>query len=324
MIPVRVLMADDDPRHLELLLLACEPGAPGVVATGVTRLEQLERTLKNERIDALVLDYNLKPWLASEVLARIAPLIGDMPVIVVSGSEEQIVVIQSLRSGVSDFVPKREAVRGDVLLRRLAAALERSRERRTDENRQRRHERALMRLGEIDALTGLGNRRGFTRLERSERWRRRVRAPITLAILDIDHFKTVNDRYGHAVGDQVLRDVADVIRASLGPGGAAFRWGGEEFLIALPGCDARAGYERLESLRAEIAGRTRLPDAKGVTVSIGLSLAATNQDASGALELADAALYHAKNTGRNRVCGRDPQVALSFPSQPASSILQAA
>lgn len=302
MVPIRVLIADDESDHLELLKLACEAGPVAMAATAVSTFSDLEAALRTGRFDALVLDYNLKPWLATELLDRLAELIGDMPVLVISGSEEQAVVIDSLRSGVADFIPKREAVIGTLLVARLNEALASACERRAEKARKARRERALIRLAETDQLTGLANRRGFDRLASSAMWCRRVKSPVTVALLDIDHFKRVNDTFGHPVGDQVLREVAACLRGVLGPGEAAFRWGGEEFLLVLPTCPQAEGIERLNRLRFAIGSRVKLPDGTGVAVSIGATEARSGDRANTVLEDADGALYRAKNTGRNRVC----------------------
>lgn len=159
-----------------------------------------------------------------------------------------------------------------------------------------------------DYLTGLANRRiladqGEQRLQRA----RQRGAGLALAVIDIDHFKSINDRYGHEIGDRVLRQVADQIAQACTPVDLAARQGGEEFALLLATGDLDSAWQRVETLRAAVAAE---PLALGgepiaVSVSIGLTLAGP-EDATldSLLRRADHALYAAKATGRNRVvCG---------------------
>ncbi|WP_332117133.1 diguanylate cyclase [Azorhizobium caulinodans] len=165
-------------------------------------------------------------------------------------------------------------------------------------------EQEFLRLSQTDSLTGLPNRRHFDEFGQRE-WQRaaRQRSSIAVLMVDIDHFKQVNDRIGHPGGDRVLREVSDIIRASLHrPGDFAGRYGGEEFAIILPETDAPAAAHVAERIRAAIETNT----AEGVapvTVSIGLAaaLAAPKGTLAEMMIAADHALYRAKETGRNRV-----------------------
>lgn len=155
--------------------------------------------------------------------------------------------------------------------------------------------RELEHAASFDALTGLANRRVLT--ERGEAWVVEGRA-LAVAIIDVDHFKTVNDRFGHAAGDVALRHVAERLRSSSRPGDLAARQGGEEFVLLFdaPTIEvARAVAERLrEAIAAEPCGSTAL------TVSIGVTLR-SDQSLDELLRRADQALYRAKSNGRNRV-----------------------
>ena len=154
-----------------------------------------------------------------------------------------------------------------------------------------------------DVLPGLPNRRAFgPMLERAVRAAREG-SPSTLALLDLDHFKTVNDRHGHTQGDEVLRDTARALRAALRTDDEAARLGGEEFGVILRGTNAADAGVLLDRLRQEIADqRWDIPDLR-VTTSIGYTelLADESVDARSALRRADAALYEAKEHGRDRI-----------------------
>jgi diguanylate cyclase (GGDEF)-like protein/PAS domain S-box-containing protein len=174
-----------------------------------------------------------------------------------------------------------------------------------DITERKRLEAELLEMATTDFLTGLANRRHFiARMEEELARINRIEQPVAVLMLDIDHFKRINDRYGHASGDAVLRRFAELIREELRAVDSAGRVGGEEFAILLAGTDLAGAAVFAERLRGKIA---RSPVAQGdeqipVTVSIGIT-ALTSQDAdtSDVLQRADAALYDAKENGRNRV-----------------------
>ena len=128
-------------------------------------------------------------------------------------------------------------------------------------------------------------------------------APYVLAVVDIDHFKQVNDRHGHLLGDRALRAVADAISDSIRTGDVAVRYGGEEFLVVLPDTRLDAGFDVAERIRARVKD-SALPFP--LTASIGIAAGHPDEDAPEAVfERADQALYRAKTGGRNRVIADD-------------------
>ncbi len=160
----------------------------------------------------------------------------------------------------------------------------------------------LHRLVEIDPLTELLNRRGMLdRLEADLARQRRQGGSLGLLLLDMDHFKEVNDKHGHALGDQALSKVAHVIQASKRTYDHAARWGGEEFLIVLPDCGKPVLLQIAERIRTGVesldlrSGEGKVP----LTVSIGVYHAQTIEDREDLLQKADKALYMAKDAGRN-------------------------
>lgn len=159
--------------------------------------------------------------------------------------------------------------------------------------------RALHAAAVTDSLTGLANRHGAAaRIEALGDTR-----PVGVILADLDNFKKVNDIWGHAAGDRVLVDVAKVLRRTIGSNGIVARWGGEEFLMILPGRDLEASLDMAETLRAEVA-RLRGPAGRigEITASFGVSrLFAQETSLDGAMYRADVALYGAKDTGRDRV-----------------------
>ena len=162
----------------------------------------------------------------------------------------------------------------------------------------------MRRLATIDGLTGMLNRRAF--FERADAARQlalRLRKPIALLMLDIDHFKQLNDGYGHACGDQALKTFADAARGVLRDHDLIGRLGGEEFALALPGVTLDGALEAAERLRLAVT-QVPLPGcapAYRMTVSIGVVMIDTFEELTAALARADHALYAAKSGGRNRV-----------------------
>lgn len=164
----------------------------------------------------------------------------------------------------------------------------------------------LQQMASTDFLTGLPNRRHFmARIEdQLARMQRDVGESAAVLMLDIDHFKNVNDRFGHACGDAVLRHLADVMRASQRKIDTPGRMGGEEFALLLPGADLEAAAAYAERLRQEVADSPYQGDgtALAVTVSIGIAcIYSQDLNADAALNRADRALYRAKEAGRNQV-----------------------
>ncbi len=169
-------------------------------------------------------------------------------------------------------------------------------------------EQALSTLAHEDSLTKLGNRRAFDEAlaEVSARQRRFAEQTALLAV-DIDYFKRINDTYGHAVGDQAISLIADIMTRNVRPFDKVFRIGGEEFVAILPGADSFGAVDVAERLR-EIITATPFETGNGaVSLSVSIGIATTRQTTEPAalLEAADAALYRAKESGRNRVIVSD-------------------
>lgn len=175
---------------------------------------------------------------------------------------------------------------------------------------QRLRER-LANLAERDGLTGLLNRR---RLDETLRTLR-PSEPLACLMLDIDHFKRFNDDFGHDAGDAVMQHVAQILREATSELGTAYRFGGEEFTVLLPGMDARAAHDLAESVRiqigaASLAHHGRLLDR--ISISLGLAVAPADGPATSLVRSADAALLQAKASGRNCVVA-----AADLPAPPS-------
>jgi two-component system cell cycle response regulator len=155
-----------------------------------------------------------------------------------------------------------------------------------------------------DALTGLYNRRHFeSNFEREFERAKRYGSKLTIAIIDIDHFKQINDTYGHTTGDFVLKETGFLALNSIRTTDMLFRYGGEEFVAILTETDANSALIPLERLRATVEHHRFVYKGEEikVTVSIGLTSDTTPQSAKDMFELADKALYRAKDAGRNNI-----------------------
>lgn len=160
-----------------------------------------------------------------------------------------------------------------------------------------------------DPLTGLANRRAFDEALAglvARDGERRASAALSLVMVDVDHFKRINDDMGHLFGDRVLRAIADVLRANLKGRDMPARFGGEEFAVVLPGTPASAAYRVAEQLREAVAAlrirRSRSDEVVAqITISCGVATLAPGEDATSFIGRADAALYKAKKRGRNHV-----------------------
>jgi diguanylate cyclase (GGDEF)-like protein len=163
----------------------------------------------------------------------------------------------------------------------------------------------------VDGLTGLANRRAASDALHAEAARaERLQTPLSVVLADLDGFKDVNDEYGHAVGDEVLRAFADVLRQTVRESDVAGRWGGEEFLLLLPGADEEGAVQLADRIRVALADRS-IPGAPGlsVTASFGVAEYAGESNSDDLVVAADSALYRAKRAGKDRVA-RAVQTAL--------------
>jgi diguanylate cyclase (GGDEF)-like protein len=176
-----------------------------------------------------------------------------------------------------------------------------------------RHERDVAhRLAEHDALTGVLNRRAIlARLRAAFLQARESGEPLSLLFLDLDHFKRVNDSYGHRAGDQCLRAVIGPIASELRQGDALGRYGGEEFLVVLPGAGAGNAQIVAERIRGRVQDMPMLVSGTRIGLTLSVGIAALEEDVltpDDLLERADAALYRSKSAGRNVVSTHAPMM----------------
>ena len=163
--------------------------------------------------------------------------------------------------------------------------------------------RELERLVNSDPLTGLLNRRAFDeRLDLEIQRAQRYQRPLSLLFIDIDHFKQVNDRHGHVVGDEVLRAVATVLKDGLRATDAACRYGGEEFAVILVETDRHEAFSIAERIRLAAENNRIEQLDKSATISVGVSVLSPEDLAVDLVQRADNSMYVAKKNGRNQSC----------------------
>jgi diguanylate cyclase (GGDEF)-like protein/putative nucleotidyltransferase with HDIG domain len=301
-----ILLVEDDPGHQELVRSALQDGRPHVrvhVASSGSDAADIIEEHTAARYDCVILDYSLPDCTAPELLRDLAELGVNCPQVVISSSRSQDIVIESMRSGSVDFVPKQDAVLGNMLWDRIALAMHEHRHRERSRRNRERRQRHLVQLAELDPLTGLSNRRVVDELfnDRRRTWERRGEGSIIL--LDLDHFKRVNDEYGHAVGDRVLQAAAQAMRTVASNGDIACRWGGEEFIIVLRGRGYAEAVAAAEALRRRLAAESIRTESGilRVTASVGVTSFQSNEFRKDLIKQADQAMYEAKHLGRNRV-----------------------
>jgi diguanylate cyclase (GGDEF)-like protein len=318
--PARILVADDDPDIRELITRVLELAGYDVVAvsSGTAVLEAVPR----EHPDLCVLDVSMPGATGYDVCRQLQRAGADAPpVIFLTARGSTSDRVTGLDLGAVDYMVK--PFEPPELTARVRAAL-----------RQKATRDALAAEAATDGLTGLLNRRELdTRAVELIALSRRYARPLSCLMVDIDHFKDVNDTHGHAAGDDVLREVAARIRGAGRTSDIAARYGGEEFVLLLPDTDARGAVALAEKLRTAIAATpvvvaSHTPKSGGaagtastagngdgaqgalaipVRVSIGVaSRGAAMLDPEALYAGADAALYQAKQTGRDRVAVAPP------------------
>lgn len=295
----RVLVVDDQPVNLQLMAEVLRELCDVLVAGSGARALEIAAL---GGVDLILLDVAMPDLDGIDVCARLKadPRTRQIPVIFVSGRGDVQDETRGFDAGGVDYIIK--PVSGPLVCARVRTHLDLKIAR-----------DALERMALVDGLTGIANRRRFDSVLQSE-WRRAARSgePLTLALLDVDHFKRFNDAHGHVQGDQCLRAVATALAAECRrPADLVARYGGEEFALVLPETTAAGARELLSSLLLAVHDATRQGEESEPKAPVTLSggavtlIPAVESDAAPTLNLADQLLYEAKGSGRRRVLHRD-------------------
>ena len=275
------------------------------VAEAVDGLAALEHC-RNDPPDIILLDVEMPELDGYQVLSALKSdaELKDIPVVFLTSRSDIADVVAALRGGAHDYLKK--PFENIELLARVGSAIHVK----TLQDQLRQRNADLDRMSRTDVLTGLYNRRHLDeQLLREQSNSSRHHDPLSVLLLDIDHFKQVNDSFGHPAGDLVLCAFADRLRAELRAADIAGRWGGEEFMIIMPRTELDGAVAVAERLRSTVAAK---PIVAGhvnidVTVSGGCALS-MGHSVDALLHLADDCLYRAKTSGRNKI------VAASVPA----------
>ncbi|HVH46162.1 MAG TPA: diguanylate cyclase [Labilithrix sp.] len=281
-----------------------------LLAMQATHAESEERavaiaTEKASTLDCVLVDIGLiglDPWSLLRQL-REDPETSTIPVMAILGRPpSEADSLKLIEAGVTDHLVK--PLSPQLLCAKIRAVSERSRMQRELKNKLR----SALEYSAHDALTGLFNRRYFERRLREESAHaKRHKRPFSIVVVDLDHFKLVNDTYGHEDGDRVLCHVAELIGGALREDDIACRYGGEEFVVLLRATSGPAARVVANRVRAAVAGTgialCPKDEERHVTLSGGVAAAdeRNNYDVDGIVDRADKALYRAKRAGRNRV-----------------------
>ncbi|MGQ9481016.1 diguanylate cyclase [Chloroflexus sp.] len=303
-----ILIVDDTPVNLLLLtqLLSAQSYDVRPVTQGTAALTAI-RTI---RPDLVLLDIRMPDMDGYEVYRQLKAdgETAQIPVIFISALDDVEDKVRAFECGGVDYIAK--PFQPLEVLARVRTHLALAQARKALEAANRELQRALTReaeLARIDWLTGVYNRSHFYELARHEfAIATRYERPLTVCMLDIDHFKQINDRYGHLIGDQVLRAVAQTVAHQIRTADSIGRFGGEEFILLLPNTNLPAALTLAERLRVTIADLQVHTDRGIITATISVGVAErrpADTTIERLIDRADQALYAAKRQGRNCVVG---------------------
>ena len=298
---MRILIAEDSPVQLQLLRgLLVQWGHDVVVATDGKQAWSALTTGENPP-DLAILDWMMPEMDGLHICheLRKAPERAYTYVLLLTARDRKGDLVQALEAGADDYLAK------PFDTQELKARLHAGKRVLDLQAQLMKANRNLHFQASHDALTGILNRGAVLEMLFNEFSRSmRERKPVGVILADLDHFKSVNDTYGHSTGDVVLHHVAQKIRSVIRTYDLVGRYGGEEFLIVLPGCDATNAEQNAERIRLAVASEA-IPSAGNVevkpTVSMGVVSVCAPTDYQAVLNAADEALYRAKREGRNRV-----------------------
>jgi diguanylate cyclase (GGDEF)-like protein len=286
--PFKVLVVEDSLTAVKLIQRTLSEN--GVESSAITQPQEVLEALKRYQPDLILMDMYMPECTGVETarVIRQHPEFLSVPIVYLSGETDVALQVEALRLGGDHFLTK--PFNPVILNAVVQSKIERY--------------RALRRTIFHDSLTGLLNHTSTKqRLESAMAACAREHQPLSVAMIDIDHFKRVNDSYGHPVGDQIIRSLAWLLKQRLRKGDIIGRYGGEEFLVGLPGTTAEQSLQVLDRIRRDF-GQIKHPFNEtwfNTTFSAGVASYPEIATAETLIKTADEALYQAKRNGRNRV-----------------------
>jgi len=292
----KILVVEDDTVIRELIHMFLEKS--GFQSFTAISAEAALDILKTQEIGIVLTDVQL-PGMNGLELTKIIRHSYNADVIIMTGYSLDYTIEEAMARGASDLIIK--PIRLEDLLLRINVVLKNCSEKK--ENCRKLEE--LTRLTIRDDLTGLFNSRQFyshiaQEVDRSNRYFR----PLSLILMDIDNFKSLNDTYGHLSGDRVLSSTGDIIKAAIRKQDTAYRYAGDEFTIILPETEIEKALAVAERVRQAIESETHVlsnPKPLKVTVSIGVVEHLTDEEIKSFVHRADSAMYVSKRNGRNKI-----------------------
>jgi diguanylate cyclase (GGDEF)-like protein len=286
----KVIVVDDDPTILDLVQSLLK--GKGLQTFKLQEPQRFWEVLKTAQPDLLILDIEMPEvdGLSLCQLVRNDYQWSWLPILFLTSHTDVHTLQRAFSAGADDFITK--PIQPEQFVIRVMNRLQRT--------------RLYRNQIEIDLLTGIANRHGGTRnFDQLLDLAIQSQQPLCLATLDLDHFKVVNDRYGHEVGDRVLHEFGEFLKRKCRSGDVLARWGGEEFIVGMLGLSRNKGVERISHILADWRSQSlKTLDGRSIQISFSAGIAQYPLDGLDFQVLyrtADAALYKAKAAGRNRV-----------------------
>ncbi|QPJ66495.1 MAG: diguanylate cyclase [Candidatus Nitrohelix vancouverensis] len=290
----KILIVDDSNVNLDVLrkILESENFSVFVAPSGTVTL----KIAPEVQPDLILLDIMMPDIDGFETCQRLKenPLTADIPIIFLSAKSDTEDMVKGFSLGAVDFIQK--PFQGEIVIARAKTHI-----------KVKKLIEQIKSASNSDPLTGLLNRRGMNeKLEEEIARFQRNRQPFCLLLGDIDFFKRVNDDYGHAMGDHVLKEIARIMNLHSRKNDWISRWGGEEFLILLTETPLDGAMKRAETLRREVENAVIHFDDETIKVTMSLGVSVYNDETKNldaCIQTADEYLYQAKDNGRNQVMG---------------------
>jgi diguanylate cyclase (GGDEF)-like protein len=286
-----VLLIEDNPGDARLLeeMLAEEPAAPFHLLCA-DRLSRGMEILSSERIDLLLLDLSLPDSHGLETFEKVYSHSPKVPIIVLTGNDDQALALSAVKAGAQDYLSKDKLER-QLLVRSMQYSIER-----------KRYQEQLEHQANYDSVTGLPNRNLLRDRLKQAVFAQRQKHPVAIVFLDLDHFKVINDSLGHSQGDKLLAKIAERLTESVRDGDTVARLGGDEFVLILNDQNKEDVIFRvMQRILARVSEPTTI-GGKDLSISCSAGVSIYPQDGTDVetlLKNADAAMYRAKERGRN-------------------------
>lgn len=297
---LKILVCDDDPADRKLVRAYIRKiENKEIVLVEAGDKQEIESALDKGRIDLVLMDIEMPEKSGMEWLSDITKT-QSAPVIMLTGQMNVEVAALAIQKGALGYLPK-----NNLSIGKLGEAIDNALKKWNDRQLSKANQEELEMLATIDGLTGLYNRRAIlNKLDEKIRIAHRYDEDLCLLLMDIDHFKEINDQYGHIAGDDVLETIAAIIRQNIRETDYPGRYGGDELVIIFPLTDPLTASHIAERIRREIEStmmKNRTGLSYNVTVSQGISSYIQDEDPESLISRADQALYRAKQKQRNSV-----------------------